>query len=93
MSSFRRVNRKSPVNANSGSEQRADGNVGAGSINASYDTLHGSDHQTATHYEHLRHPYESLRLQQTPSETHGIISEIKEADYVNVNDTYEEIIE
>ena len=89
MFSFRRVNRKSAVNANSGSELRADGNVGAGS----YDTLHGSDHQTATHYEHLRHPYKSLHLQQTSSETHGIISEIKEADYVNVNDTYEEILE
>ena len=89
MFSFRRVNRKSAVNENSGSEQRADGNVGAGS----YDTLHGSHNQTATHYEHLRHPYESLRLQQTPSETHGVVPEIKEADYVNVNDTYEEIIE
>ena len=57
------------------------------------DISQGNNHQTATHYEHLHPHYESLHLGQMPSETHVIVPQIKEDDYVNVNNAYEEIIE
>ena len=75
----------------SGNDSIPDRNNTSTTTDAAYDVLH--DPQTATHYEHLRDPYESLHLQQTSRETHVIVPEIKEADYANVNNTYEEILE
>ena len=47
-------------------EMRAERNVGAATINAAYDTLHGVDSATATNNGDR---YESLHLEHTPSET------------------------